>query len=38
MGTRGMYKGFWWETQKKGAHWKDLDEGGRIISRWVLEK
>jgi hypothetical protein len=37
MGRRGMHVGFWWERQKEIDHKEDLDVGGRIISRWVLE-
>jgi hypothetical protein len=28
-----MHKGFWWESQKE-----DLEVGGRIILRWILER
>jgi hypothetical protein len=29
-GRRGMYIGYWWESQKERAHLEDLDIG-RII-------
>jgi hypothetical protein len=25
-------------NQKEGDHWNDLDVGGRIILKWILEK
>jgi hypothetical protein len=28
----------WWESQKERDHWEDLDVGGRIILRWILER
>jgi hypothetical protein len=31
MGRRGMYKGYWWESQKDRDHWEDQDVGGWII-------
>jgi hypothetical protein len=37
-GRRGIHIGFWWESQKKRDHSEDLDVGGRIILRWILEK
>jgi hypothetical protein len=33
MRRRGMPIGFWWESQKE-----DLDVGGRIIFKWILER
>jgi hypothetical protein len=33
-----MHIGFWWESQKERDHYEDLDVGGRIILRWILEK
>jgi hypothetical protein len=38
MGRKGMHIGFWRESQKERDHLEDLDIGGRIIIRWVLEK
>jgi hypothetical protein len=35
---RGMHMGFWSESQKEGDHRKDLDVGGRIILKWIVEK
>jgi hypothetical protein len=26
------------ESQKQKDHWEDLDIGGRIILRWILER
>jgi hypothetical protein len=31
MGRRGIYTGYWWETQKERDHLGDLDVGGKII-------
>jgi hypothetical protein len=38
MGRRGMHIGFWWETRKERGHEEDLDVGGRMILRWMLER
>jgi hypothetical protein len=38
MERRGMYVGFWWECQKERDHDEDLDIGGRIILKRILEK
>jgi hypothetical protein len=38
MGRRGMHIRFWWESQKERYHWEDVDVGGRIILRWILER
>jgi hypothetical protein len=38
MGRRGMHVGFWWESQKERDHYEDLDVGGKIVLRWILEK
>jgi hypothetical protein len=38
MGRRGMYIGFWWESQKRRDHYEDLDVGERIILEWILGK
>jgi hypothetical protein len=37
-GRSGMHIEFWWESQKEREHRKDLDVGGRIILKWILEK
>jgi hypothetical protein len=37
-GRRGMHGGFWWESQKVRDHQEDLDIGGRIILKRILEK
>jgi hypothetical protein len=34
MGPREMLIGFWWDSQKE----KDLDVGGRIILKSILDK
>jgi hypothetical protein len=33
-----MHIGFLWKIQKEGDHWEDVDIGGRIILKWILEK
>jgi hypothetical protein len=33
-----MLVGFWWENQKERDHHEDLDVGGRIILKLILEK
>jgi hypothetical protein len=33
---RGMYVEFWWESQKEGDHWEDLDEGVRIRLLYLM--
>jgi hypothetical protein len=38
MGTeRNAYRVLW-ESQRERDHWEDVDVGGRIISKWVLER
>jgi hypothetical protein len=37
-GRRGMHIGYWWESQKERDHKEDLDVGGRIILKWILDK
>jgi hypothetical protein len=37
MGTKGIYTGFWWESQKEGDQYEDLDVGGVITIKWTLE-
>jgi hypothetical protein len=34
----GTHIGFWWESQKERDHYEDLDLGGRIKLRWILER
>jgi hypothetical protein len=36
MWRRGMNIGFWWESQKEGNHWEDLDVDERIVLKWAL--
>jgi hypothetical protein len=31
MERRGMHIRFYWEGQKQGDQWEDIDVGGRII-------
>jgi hypothetical protein len=38
MGRRGMHIGFLWQSQKERDHYEDLDVGGRIILKWILER
>jgi hypothetical protein len=33
-----MHIGVWWESQKERDHWEDVNVGGRIILKWILEK
>jgi hypothetical protein len=33
-----MHIGFWWESRKERDHYEDLDVGGRIILRRILER
>jgi hypothetical protein len=37
-GRSGMHIGFWWKNQKERDHQEDLDVGGRIILKWILER
>jgi hypothetical protein len=37
MGRRRIHIGFWWQSQKERDHYEDLDVGGRIIIRLILE-
>jgi hypothetical protein len=37
-GRKGMHIGSWWESQKERNHYEDLDAGGRIILKWMLER
>jgi hypothetical protein len=37
MGRRRMNIGIWWESQKETDHYEDLDVGGRIILKGILE-
>jgi hypothetical protein len=38
MGTRGIRTRFWWESQKEIDQQENVDVGGGIIIKWVLEK
>jgi hypothetical protein len=38
MGRRGMYIGFWWESQNERDHYEYLDLGGRVILKCILDK
>jgi hypothetical protein len=33
-----MYTELWWKIQKEIDHWEDLDVGGRIIIKRILER
>jgi hypothetical protein len=33
-----MHKGVWWESQKVRYQYEDLDVGGRMILKEILEK
>jgi hypothetical protein len=33
-----MHIGFCWESQKERDHWEDIDIGGRVILKLILEK
>jgi hypothetical protein len=33
-----MHKGFWWESQKDGDHYGNLDVDGWIILKWILDR
>jgi hypothetical protein len=38
MGRGGMHIGYWWESQKEGAHLVDQDVDGWTILKWILER
>jgi hypothetical protein len=38
MGRRGMYAGFWLESQKERDHYEDLGISVRIILKLIVEK
>jgi hypothetical protein len=38
IGRRGMYIGYWRESQKKRDHWEEQDVGGWIMLGWILER
>jgi hypothetical protein len=38
MGRIIMHIGFWWQSQKERIYYEELNVGGRIILRWILEK
>jgi hypothetical protein len=33
-----MHIGDWWESQNERDHYVDLNVGGKIILRWILER
>jgi hypothetical protein len=37
-GEEGYMQGFLWESQKERDHYDDLNVGGRIIFKWILQK
>jgi hypothetical protein len=37
-GTRGIRIVFWWESRKERDHYEDLDAGGRIILKLIIDK
>jgi hypothetical protein len=37
-GRRGMYIGYWWESQKEIDHWEDQGVGEWTILKWILER
>jgi hypothetical protein len=37
-GRREMHIRYWWENQKERDHWEDVDVGGKMIVKWILEK
>jgi hypothetical protein len=38
MGRTRIRVGFWSENWKEGDNMKDLETGGKIILKWILEK
>jgi hypothetical protein len=38
VGRRGMHIRFWLENQKEGDHYNELQVGGRIILKWILDR
>jgi hypothetical protein len=37
IGEKGNAYRVWWKRQKERDHSEDLDPGGRIILKWILE-
>jgi hypothetical protein len=35
---RRIHTGFCWESQKERDPYEDLDVGGRVILKWILDK
>jgi hypothetical protein len=33
-----MHIGFWWKSQNEGDHYEDLEEGGWIILKRILDR
>jgi hypothetical protein len=38
MGRKGMYMGYWWESQKERDHYEDQDEVEWTILKYILER
>jgi hypothetical protein len=38
MRRRRVHKEVWWKSQKEGDQKEDLEEGGKIILKWILER
>jgi hypothetical protein len=37
-GTGEVHAGFWWGIPRERDHLKDLEEDGRLISRWIFRE
>jgi hypothetical protein len=33
-----MHTEYWWQSRKEGDHYENIDVGGWIILKWMLEK
>jgi hypothetical protein len=38
MEMRGMHIAYWWECEKERDHYENLDVGGWIILKWILQR
>jgi hypothetical protein len=38
MGTREVYKGFWWGNLRERDHLENPGADGKIILRWIFKK